>query len=214
MFSRARGHGRAAEHPCDLLDAGRIVQAFEPRMGPPGLAELRHPNLVLRLGGDLRKMRDTQHLRLRCKLREQVTDPGSHRATDACIDLIEDEAGQVAALQRRHLEREADPGQLATGRDLRERPGRLSGVCADQEFDLIVAGFAELGRVVRVDPRNEFTAAHAELLQQASDAAIELRRELATGPGQLRGVLDVVATRRFKTRVELGAAFRDVAQLP
>jgi hypothetical protein len=46
-------------------------------------------------------------LRLRRELREQVTDPSGDRAADACVGLVEDETGQVTALQRRHLRRGA-----------------------------------------------------------------------------------------------------------
>ena len=66
---------------------------------------------------------------------------------------------------RRHLNCETDARQFAAGGDLGETLGRLPGIGAHQEFDLIAAVGGEF-RFAWSDLNRELAAGHAERLHE------------------------------------------------
>ena len=89
------------------------------------------------LACDLRQVRHAEHLSAIAERAQLPTDDFGDAAADARVDFVEDEAGQGIALHCGDLDREADARQFATRGDLGQRPRRLPGIGADQEFDLV-----------------------------------------------------------------------------
>ena len=54
------------------------------------------------------------------RLAQQAPDDLRHAAADADVHLVEDQAGDPAALGRGHLDGEPDAGEFAAGGDLRQ----------------------------------------------------------------------------------------------
>ena len=118
---RAISSCRAA--PVHLGDAGRDA------VGAAGLGD---QVVGLRARRDLRRMGDRQHLHALGKPRQPLADGVRHRAADAGVDLVEDQRRRRAAIGERHLQRQQEARQLAAGRDLHQRAGRVPGLVRTQ----------------------------------------------------------------------------------
>jgi hypothetical protein len=108
VIARAIRDRRAAEHPRQFLGSFRLVERLEPRARRAAAHLLRDPQLMVRLGGDLRQVGDAQHLAVRRECAQLSPDHFRDRAADAGVDLVEDEAGEVCRRDGRDLQREAD----------------------------------------------------------------------------------------------------------
>ena len=62
----------------------------------------------------------------------RCADGVRHRAADAGVDLVEDQRRRRAAIGQRHLQRQHEARELAAGRDLHQRPGRVPGLVCTQ----------------------------------------------------------------------------------
>jgi len=90
----------AAKHARDLGDALDICEdRYVGRRHSSGRS-FGHEDMPVRARGDLRQMRDREHLMRRGDLAEHITHLLSDSATNAGIDFVEDE--------RRHV---VDPGE-------------------------------------------------------------------------------------------------------
>ena len=92
-----------------------------------------------RLRGDLRRVRDGEHLHALGKPREPPADRLGDGAAGAGVDLVEDERRRRAAVGERHLQRQQEARQLAARRDLHQRAGLGAGIGAHMEGDAVEA---------------------------------------------------------------------------
>ena len=108
---------------------------------PPALLDLRLGDEEMRAGlrGDLRRVRDGEHLHALGEPREPPADRLGDGAAGARVDLVEDERRRRAAIGERHLQRQQEARQLAARRDLHERAGLGAGIGADVEGDPVEA---------------------------------------------------------------------------
>ena len=65
------------------------------------LAGLGHAEVAVGVGGDLRQVRDAQHLAALAERLQQAADRGGNRAADAGVHLVEDQRGHRRDLARR-----------------------------------------------------------------------------------------------------------------
>ncbi|HSW32408.1 MAG TPA: hypothetical protein VLH36_02220, partial [Steroidobacteraceae bacterium] len=151
MLARSGRDLRAAEHPGDFIDSRVVFENVERRARRPARGALADANLVVCLRGDLRQVSHAQHLAGLGEGFELATDHFRHGATDAGVDLVENQAGQVCRVQRRYLQRETDARQLATGRHPGQWSRRLPGVGADEELDVVAAVLRALRRIAQLD---------------------------------------------------------------
>ncbi len=180
------------------------------------VAALGHPEVRIGECGDLRQVRDAEHLPARAQCLEEPSDRRGDRAADAGVDLVEDERRHFADLAGRDLDGERDPRQLAAGGDPGQRTERLLGVARHAELDLL--GSVARRRRHGLESDFEPPAGHREVLHCLGYPRLELvrgelalRRELrreraiegfrlGRPRGELRGI------RRFGERRELGLA--------
>ena len=85
--------------------------------------------------GNLRRMRDGQHLHLVGKPLQPLTNRIRDRTTHTGVDFVEDKRRCRAAVGKRDLERQEETGELAARSDLHDRPRPCAGVCLDVELD-------------------------------------------------------------------------------
>src|SRR5690606_14904182 len=101
------------QYASDLLDAFVVLQGGVGRMGfvvPPGLV---HEQVMVTLGGDLRKVSDGQDLAALAEAPQQLADHFGGRTADAHIDFIEYEGRYARGLCGDYLDRQADARELA-----------------------------------------------------------------------------------------------------
>jgi len=196
---------------------------------------LAHPVVRVAKPGELRQVRDDQHL---VPVREPPQLLADHRAdapADALVDLVEDQGGHLVGVSQHALERQHDPRRLTTGGDFRDRAQRLAHVGRHVKLHLVdsiraerqppVFDEAAFGIVLPRDLHLEPGALHFELVQLADDG---LGQFLGGGPplgAQLGGQgPDLVQQPVFlgaqlgqpllavRDRLELGAGFVGVRQ--
>jgi hypothetical protein len=106
VIARTLGDLRSTQHAREFIDPRSLVEDFDLRSRRPTRDLLRHAELVVRLRSNLRQVRHAQDL---AATGEHVQLPTHHLgdgATDAGVDFVEDEAGQVGRFDGGHLERE------------------------------------------------------------------------------------------------------------
>ena len=135
---------------------------------------LRNLPLMVRRGGHLRQVCDREHLPVVPEGTQPTTNYFRHPTADAAVDFVEDEAGNVCRARGHDLERQSDPGKLATGGNLGQRTGWLSRIGRDEKGHLIEA----IGAVVRLvlgplELHCEARTAHTELRELLGNLLFE-----------------------------------------
>src|SRR3954454_739119 len=131
----------AAEHARHLLDARRFVQPANRRARPSAVDPFLDCEMRIGVGGDLRQVRDAEHLECRPQRAQLAADDVGDAAANAGIDLVEDQPGRrcarrtiggvaeaVARCRGERLDRQHDARELAARDDPRQRPELLAGV--------------------------------------------------------------------------------------
>ena len=135
----AGGVGLAAQHAGQFGDA-----LFRGQEGDLGDGASRLHLLggdVVRGGGrgDLRQVRDAEHLPLLRDLLHLLADGIGGLAADIGIHLVEHQHGDLVLGREHGLERQHHARQFARGRDGAQRAGGLAGVGGELELDRIQA---------------------------------------------------------------------------
>ena len=99
--------------------------------------------MVVAERGDLREVRDAEHLAMARDVGDGAADDLGDRAADAGVDLVEDVEAGRALLGEHALQREQRARELAAARDLAERARVLALVRRDEELDAIDAARGE-----------------------------------------------------------------------
>src|SRR5579862_1532105 len=174
----------ASEHPFELGLALRVVEKVDPRVRRVA-CDLLHPEVTVGDGGDLREMRDRDHLRPLGEAAEDAADGVGRLPADAGVDLVEHEG--LAARDGR--DRERDARQLAAGRRLGDRPERHARVRPDEEHRLVRSRDS---RLALAQLAHELAVAHADVVQLGGDRLGERGggRD-ALGAQPIRQLLDV-----------------------
>src|SRR5580692_2086907 len=81
-------HLRAAQHARHFVIAGAVVEGADLCLGAALRLALLHYKMLIGEGGDLRQMRDAQHLLAACKCLELVPHGFRCASTDANVDLV------------------------------------------------------------------------------------------------------------------------------
>ena len=145
---------------------------------------------------DLGQVRDAQDLVAPRETPQAPPDRVGAAPADAAVHLVEDQRRRRVGLGQDPLDGEGDPGQLAAGRDLRERPRRLAGVRGEAIDDLVDAGRIEGDRIAidldgrlagacgtTTDRDFEDAGREAQLLEDLPDRRAEAGRR---GPARRR----------------------------
>jgi heat-inducible transcriptional repressor len=173
MAAGGGGDVDAAEHAGDFFQAIAAAQALDAALAVAADDLLAGPVVVVTLRSDLGEVGHAQHLALFTEGTQLLPDDFGHRAADPAVDLVEHHRRHGIEAERRHLDRQADPRQFAAGGDLAQRPRRLPGVGANQEFDLLAAGRVGSQVLDRLELDAEPATGHAELAHQLADCRAE-----------------------------------------
>ena len=119
VAARFFGNRNAAEHACNLIDALRIRESVDPRLGGFPVGGFDNPKLLVCLRGNLRQMSDAQDLPLFAESSQQLANNLGGSAADADIDLVKDQRWDLRTIGRRNLNRQADPRQFSARSDVR-----------------------------------------------------------------------------------------------
>src|SRR5581483_11677166 len=155
---------------------------------------LAYRDVMVGVRGDLLEMRDHHDLMVTGERPERAADGLADAAADAGIDLVEHEHRRPVARGEGDLEREHDPRELATRRDLVDRLGRLPGIRRDEEAHVVAA--RRVRRALR-EPHAEAAALEREIHKVRLDRGGQRRRGLAARVVQ-----------RFRRLRERGARLR------
>ena len=137
----------AAEHLGELDDPALSVEVLDLGDRPAVALSLGDPVVGVGMRGDLRQMRDAQHLVATRESPQAPTDRIGAPTTDARVDLVEDEDRRGVGLRHDALDGEGDARQLAAGGDPGEGPGRFARVRGEAVDDLVRTGGVERDRV-------------------------------------------------------------------
>ena len=148
------------------------------------------------VGGDLRQVRDAEHLEPVAERAAAVRPTTSATApADAGVHLVEDQRLARRVGGRERLERQHDPRQLAARRDARQGPQVLAGIRRDVELRLVDArapstvASSERGREPDLAPRARHGQIGERPLERPANAVAALapaRRDSARRVGQVR----------------------------
>jgi hypothetical protein len=138
--------GVAPEHAGDLAHAGVAGEDADVGRRDAVARALAHEDVVVRARGELRQVRDGEHLVVRGHAAHRLADHQPHAAPDPGVDLVEHERGHAVEPREDGLEREHHARQLAARGRARERPGVVAEVEGDAELDILRAGRARLAR--------------------------------------------------------------------
>src|SRR5947207_11370287 len=124
-----------AQHPGELVDAPGLVEPADRRPGPPALDLFLDLEMGIRVGRNLRQVRDAEDLERRSERAQAAADDVRDTAADAGVDLVKDQPGRrgarrprrpvnesEAARRRHRFDRQHHPRQLAAGDDPRQGP--------------------------------------------------------------------------------------------
>ena len=87
----------AAEHPRQLVDARRVVEPGDRGLRAAALDALLDLEVRVGVRGNLRQVRDAQHLKRRAERAQLPADDVGDAPADAGVDLVEDQAGRGGA---------------------------------------------------------------------------------------------------------------------
>src|SRR5581483_3360584 len=107
----------AAQHARDFLHALRRLQRLDLDARGAVVRELQHAQMMLAERGDLRQVRDAEHLARSGEAAQLLPDDFGDAPADADVDFVEDEGGNAPEAGGHDLKREADARELAAGRD-------------------------------------------------------------------------------------------------
>lgn len=166
VAERQRGNEVAtSEHAFELVSPLRLVKLLDPGCGRV-TGGLLDPQVLGCDARQLGKMGDRDDLRVFRQPLEHPADAVRSDATDARVNLVEDESFAT----RHSGERERDPGQLAARRGVSDRGKRQTSVGAHEEDHFVVSGRAVLA-LPYLDLKLSF--AHADIPQFGRDGKSE-----------------------------------------
>ena len=105
--------------------------------------------MVVRHGGDLRQMGDTQDLAHLCHIPQLFRDPLGGPAADAGVHLVKHGGHALLPRAEHGLHGQHDAGKFAAGGHLGQGLQVLAGVGGQQEAHVVGALFGETGLVFR-----------------------------------------------------------------
>ncbi|MNE97840.1 hypothetical protein D3C80_1962580 [compost metagenome] len=108
-------------------------------MGGLAIAHLVHEQVVMPLRRHLRQVGHGQHLAAFAEPPQQLANDLGGRPANAHVHFVEHQGRNSRGLGGDHLNRQADPRQLATGGNFGQALQWLPRVGADQQFDLLQA---------------------------------------------------------------------------
>ncbi|MND90537.1 hypothetical protein D3C80_826240 [compost metagenome] len=187
------GQVDAAEHARNLFNTLALAQIGHGSMGGIAVAHFVHEQVVMALGGHLRQVGDGQHLAAFAQATQQLTDDLCRWPADTHVDFVEYQGRDARGLRGDHLDRQADPRQLATGGNLGQGLERLPGVGADQQLDLFQALGLQFVAAVGPQLDTEAPARHAQALDFLLHGAGQLAGGLLAQGAQFTGLVLVVA---------------------
>jgi len=194
-----RAHVGIAQHAGQLASAGRAARRLHVARGEAALRSLCHHQVVIGKDGDLGEVGDHEHLaraaRAARHTHQGVAHPSPHLTADPLIHFVEHERRHRVVLRQDDLERQHQTRQLASRRDLGERPGLHPDIQLDFKHDRlrpIPPGRRETGEV-----RDEAPAGHPQR-----------RQGLGYGRGEPRGALPPFRAERGTGARELGGGRR------
>ena len=104
------------------------------------VAALAYDDVPVGERGHLGQVGDHEDLRRPRQGREPRADLDGRLASDAGVDLVEDERRHRPGVGQRDLDGQHHPGQLAAGGALAQRPWLRPGVGREQQLDLVDPG--------------------------------------------------------------------------
>src|SRR5688572_11228342 len=113
------------------------------RCGAAYAGLLRNDIVSAGLRGDLRQMRDAQHLTRLCDLAHLFADGSSRFAPDIRIDLVKDQHRNLVHRCENGLEGKHYASEFARRSDCAERTRRLAGIWSELKFYVVEAGGGE-----------------------------------------------------------------------
>lgn len=185
---QGRGGGRiGGEHDGYLVDTLLAVELTDAGDGAAFFEAFGHLEMLVGLGGNLRKVRDGYDLHVACHLAHDASHSHGDIARDAAVDLIEDDGGQQVALGDDRLDGKHETRELAARGDVGNRTERAALVGVEEELDAVVAHEAEVGGGGYLD--DDACQSHAQLCQHGGYLLLQEEGCLLTAGGELVGGL-------------------------
>ena len=131
-------------------------------------------------GGDLGRVRHHEDLNILREPRQALADGIGDGASDAAVDLVEDEGREAGGTREADPEREQEARPLAAGCDLRQRAQVRSGVGRQHEAAAVDAGSALRPLRHPVERRVEARPLELERAQLGGHRPIQFLRRAQT----------------------------------
>ena len=132
--------GALASQHCRELGRSFIgVEDPGVRVRPSIKLVLADHDVRIRVRGDLRQMRDAEHLMIPAQRAKPLPQRRCIAAADASVDLVEHEQWRFVGRGQDDLERQRQPAGLAARRDPGERPWWLTRIRGKGEGDTVRA---------------------------------------------------------------------------
>ena len=151
--------------------------------------------------GDLRQVRDREHLVVLGDATQGVTDLQRDRAADADVHLVEDQCRHAVEARQDRLDCQHDAGEFSPRRDACEGSRRMPDVQRNRELDILGAVRSRIGQVAKLD--REAPIRQPERWEQCLEFTSKLRRRVPPGSRQSRGLSRQRVARRPKVAVEM-----------
>ncbi len=177
------GVGFAAEHAGDFFDAGLVRHFHEIGDGAVGGEAFADDVLRGGGGGDLREVRDAEHLMAFAKGTHFRGDGVGDFAADVGVDFIEHEQRNSVLRGERGFDGEHDAGDFAAGGDGFERLRGFARIRREEELDALEAAGERRGEGMQHDLEAGFLK--AEFVQLRLDVFRQLRRGFFAGSSEL-----------------------------
>lgn len=124
-----------AQHAGDFLNAILVFQAHDHRAGSSALHAFEHLQMALALYGDLREVRDANHLVIDRKLGEFFPDSTGRFAAHIAVDLVKNKQRNPVMGGQNRLGCKHDPGHFPAGSRLAQVLPVLPQVRGKLEFN-------------------------------------------------------------------------------
>ena len=164
----------AAEHACDFGDS--LFAGDDHHVGGRDTTScaLADDDVMVCARGDLRQMRDREHLMKRGDVTQRFPDLESDSATDPGIDFVEDQRRHTVEPCEDGLQGQRDARQLTARCNAREEASVVTNIQSDTEFDRLGASRTHVCQ--RDETNAKPPVGHAESGEILVDRSPELRR--------------------------------------
>ena len=178
---------QAGQHPGQLGEPARVIEAGEAAAGDRAVVGLLDHQVGVGERGHLRQVRDDDHLREPGEPGQPAPDLHRGLAPHPGVHLVEHEGRDRVGAGEDHLDRQHDPGQLTARGALAERQHRGARVRGQPDLHLVRAVRAEVAG--RGDRHGQPRVRHGEGRELGGDAGGEGFRRRPAQLGQLAGQL-------------------------